>query len=219
MTTLATFRSRIRAMLIDASGTIYADATVDEALRQALAEYNNALPLERETVLILPGDGREIALNGIADLRAVTDVYWPFDSLYEPWPPNQVKGFYVFWDDTQPVLYLNQIDGDGPQQDDELRLWYATNHTIDGLDSATETTIPKEHTSLLVAGAAGHAALMRTVDLTEVSSADQYMTGLLGVWAQRVLKEFRAALEAIKRWKARAGAPYTQGWKLDKWDD
>ena len=218
MTAIADYRTRIRALLIDAASAIYANATVDEALLQALDEYSQACPLEMDTVITLPGDSREIALNGVSGLLAVTDVYWPFDSTDEPWPPNRAQGFYIYWDDTQPVLYLNQIDGDEPQLDDELRLWYTKRHTIDGLDSASETTVPGQHDSLLVAGAAGFAALSRTIDLIEVTSADQYMTGLLGVWAQRKIKEFRTALEVIKRAKSRGGMPYSQGWKLDKWD-
>ena len=218
MTSLADFRIRIRAVLVDAGGTIYSDAIVDEALSQALSEYNEALPLEMETVINLPGDGREIALNSLTGLTRVIEVYWPFDSANEPWPPNRVKGFTIYWDDTQPVLYLNNIEGGEPQLDDELRLWYTTSHTIDGLEAATETTIPGEHETLLVSGAAGHAAMARGVDLVEVTSADLYGTGLLLTWAQRKLKEFRDALEKIKCSRARAGQPFSQGWMLDKWD-
>ena len=218
MTTIADFRTRIRLVLVDSGGTIYSDAIVDEALHQALDEYNAALPLDKETVIVLPGDGREIALNGLPGLSRVTDVYWPFDSTAERWPPNRVRGFYVYWDDAQPVLYLNNIQGDEPQLDDELRLWYTTSHTIDGLDGASITTPPAEHCSLLVGGASGHATLARGVDLVETSSADLYGTGLLLVWAQRQLKQFRDGLERIKRARARAGQPFTAGWKLDKWD-
>lgn len=218
MTALADFRTRIRALLVDTLGTIFTDSIVDEALSQALGEYNEALPLEMETVIDLPGDGREIALNGLPGLRRVIDVYWPFDSANESWPPNRVKGFTTYWDDTQPVLYLDNIEGDEPQLDDELRLWYTTSHTIDGLLTATETTIPGEHETLLVGGAAGHAAMARGVDLIEVASADLYGTGLLLTWAQRKLKEFRDALEKIKRSRARAGLPFGSGWRLDKWD-
>jgi hypothetical protein len=218
MTALAEFRTRIRALLVDTAGTLFTDAIVDEGLKQALSEYNEALPLEMETVIDLPGDGREIALNGLSGLTRVLDVYWPFDSTSEPWPPNRVKGFTIYWDDTQPVLYLNNVEGDEPQLDDELRLWYTASHTIDGLETATETTIPGEHETLLVSGAAGHAAMARGVDLIEVASADLYGTGLLLTWAQRKLKEFRDALEKIKRSRARAGLPYGSGWRLDKWD-
>lgn len=218
MTAIADFRARILAVLVDAGAAIFTNAIVDEALSQALSEYNEALPLAMETVLTLPGAGREIALNGLAGLRRVTEVYWPFDSLSEPWPPNRVRGWYVYWDDAQPVLYLNNIEGDEPQLNDELRLWYTVSHTIDGLASAGETTIPAEHETLLVSGAAGHAALARTVDLIEVAGADMYATGLLGVWAQRKIKEFRDALARLQKAHARAGEPFAKGWKLDKWD-
>jgi hypothetical protein len=219
MTTIADFRTRIRAILVDAGSAIYTDAIVDEALRQALDEYNQALPFENETVITLPGNGREIALNGLAGLRQVTEVYWPFDSLSEPWPPNRARGFHVYWDDAQPVLYLNNVEGDEPQLGDELRLWYTSSHTIDGLDGAAITTLPGEHEALIAGGAAGHAALGRGVDLIEITSADLYGTGLLLVWAQRKLKDFREALEKIRRAHARAGLPYGAGWKLDKWDE
>jgi hypothetical protein len=215
---LAYFRTRIRDVLVDTAGAIYTDAIVDEALRQALGEYTQALPLERETVITLPGDSREIALDSLTGLINVTDVYWPFDSLSEPWPPNRVRGWYVYWDDAQPVLYLNNIEGDEPQLDDELRLWFTIPQYIEDLDGGSMTTLPNQHLDLLVTGAAGYAALSRGVDLTETSTADLYATGLQLVWAQRQLKTFRDSLEKIKRAKARSGQPFTQGWKLDKWD-
>jgi hypothetical protein len=218
MTAIADFRTRILAVLVDAGAAIYTNAIIDEALSQALSEYNEALPLTKETVIDLPGDGREIALNGLSGLRRVIDVYWPFDSTSEPWPPNRVRGWTVYWDDAQPVLYLNNIEGDEPQLDDELRLWYTSSQTIDGLASATITTVPTEHETLLVVGASGHSALSRGLDLVETTAADMYATGLLLVWAQRQLKTFRDALEKIKKASARAGAPYRSGWRLDKWD-
>ncbi len=139
--------------------------------------YNLHLPLELETVLILPGDGREIALNTLTGLSKVTNVWWPYDSTTEVWPPNRVRGFRVYWDDARPVLFLDRFDGDQPQTDDELRIWYTGMQTIQDLDSATTTTIPDEHYSLLCTGAAGHAAMSRAVDLIETSGADLYGTG------------------------------------------
>jgi hypothetical protein len=60
--------------------------------------------------------------------------------------------------------------------------------------------------------------MARGVDLIEVASADLYGAGLLLTWAQRKLKEFRDALDKIKRSRARAGLPFGSGWGLDKWD-
>lgn len=211
-----------RILLMDAGAAIYDSATVAEAYRQAMHEYTNALPYEVNEVMVLPGDGREIALNTIGtaygEIIDVTQVYWPYDTLVTIWPPNRVRGFTLYWDDLNPVLFLNRIDGDEPQLGDELRIWYTTRHCIEGMDGHTFTTIPYKHRELLVSGAAGFAAMSRTLDLTETTSADQYATGLLGTWAQRKLKEFRAELEKQKAVHTRAGLPFGDGWKLDKWD-
>ncbi len=218
MTALADFRSRIQILLTNDLTADYSDNRIDEALKQALSQYNGALPYEKDTVIVLPGDGREIALNSVTGLRHVTEVYWPFDSLAEPWPPNQVRGWYLYWDDGSPVLYLNQIEGNEPQQDDELRLWFTAYHTIDGLASETETTIPTEHESLLCKGASGYAAMSRIAYLTESAYSDMFGAGLLATWGSRQIRSFEQELEAIKRSHSRRGQPFTQGWKMDKWD-
>ena len=73
---------------MDAAQAVFATTTLDEALRAALSDYTAAAPLAMETVLVLPGDGREIALNGIDGLIGVTDAWWPYDTQSEAWPPN-----------------------------------------------------------------------------------------------------------------------------------
>ena len=123
--TLAQYEARVAVFLMDTGNTIWPTATLDECIRLALHEYSEANPLGVETVITLPGDGREVALNALPGLTAVTDVWWPYDSAAttETWPPNRVRGFRMYWDDDQPVLYLETEDDTQPQQDDELRLW------------------------------------------------------------------------------------------------
>src|SRR5262249_40638212 len=106
MSTLAQLEARVAARLVDGSNAVYSTATLDEALRTALADYSAAFPAAAETYLTLPGDGREVALSSLTGLMAVLDVWWPFDPDSEAWPPNQVAGFRVWWDDGQPVLFL-----------------------------------------------------------------------------------------------------------------
>jgi hypothetical protein len=218
MSALSVYRTRILQYLFDTGSAIWSTDAIDEALRHALSQYNQLLPYTGNTVITLPGDGREIDLSSIANLRAVTDVYWPYDSTVEVWPPNRIRGYTVYFDDSNAILYLTAIDGDQPQTGDELRLWYAANHSIQDLDSASTTTLPDEHESLLCTGAAGQAAFMRTVDLIETSGADLYGTGLLGSWANKKLMEFNTQLALLARGQARGGVAYGEGWKLDKWD-
>jgi hypothetical protein len=221
MSTLAEIRSRVEEMLMDVGGAIFAEGTIDEAINQALDQYNGVNPLYMETVIELPGDGREIALNGVAGLVGVLDVWWPYDSgaSVETWPPNKVRGYRLWWDDNQPVLFLEIRPGGQPKAGDELRLWYSKRQTIQNLDSAATTTLLGDHESVIVLGAAGHAAMSRTADLIETANTDLYQVGLLGTWGQRKIREFLGRLKVIRQAGARSGPSWRTGWALDKWDE
>jgi hypothetical protein len=220
MTALAGIRDRVELMLQDTGNAIWDTDTIDEGLKQALDQYNYVNPLSMETVIVLPGDGREIALSGISGLLYVLDVWWPYDSdaSDETWPPNRVRGWRLWWDDNQAVLFMEIEPGSQPQTSEEVRIWYAKRQTIQDLDSADSTTLRGDHESLLVIGAAGHAAMSRTVDLIETASTDLYQVGLLGTWGQRKLREFNAELKKIQRAGVRSGRAWGTGWSLDKWD-
>lgn len=220
MSSLAELRDRVEQLLVDVSHLIWTSDLLDEALRQALDAYSAVNPLTAETVISLPGAGREIALDGVDGLRQVLEVRWPYDSsLSESWPPNRVRGFRLIWDDARPVLFLDILDGAQPQAEGELRLWYAMRHTLQDLDSADLTSLPMEHESLLVMGAAGHAALSRAVDLIETAGTDLYQVGLLATWGQHKLRQFDQALEALRQVSTRQGPAWGQGWRLDGWDE
>lgn len=221
MTARAGLRDRIELMLQDTGNAIWDTDTIDEALKQALDQYNGVNPLHMETVITLPGDGREIALSGITGLLDVLDVWWPYDSdaAIETWPPNRVRGWRVWWDDAQPLLFLEIEHSSQPQTDDEVRIWYTKRQTIQDLDSADFTTLRGDHESLIVLGAAGHAAMSRTVDLVEVAGTDLYQVSILGTWGQRKIREYQAALRQLERHHARRGRSWSVGWALDKWDE
>jgi hypothetical protein len=221
MTALAGIRDRIEVMLMDTGNAIWDTGTIDEALRLALDQYNMVNPLHMETVITLPGDGREIALSGISGLLYVSNVWWPYDSdaTEETWPPNKVRGWRLWWDDAQAVLFLEIEEGSQPQLDEEVRVWYAKRQTIQDLDSASITSVRGDHESILVMGAAGHAAMSRTADLIETANTDLFQVGLLGTWGQRKIREFQSHLKAIQRESARRGPSWNVGWSLDKWDE
>ena len=241
--TLAQLEARTLALLYDAAAAVFSTATVDECLRQALHEYSRAAPLTEETTIILPADGREIALSSITGLVNVHDVWWPYDStagVAETWPPNKVAGFRMFWDDGLPVLFLNiaaterfnigaarravaanvgSIRGAGePKKNDQVRLFYTADHTIQNLDAAATTTIiSAAHESLLVTGAAGYCCRSRSVDLAETAANQAVSTPNYAALAARYLREFRAGLLELKTQHVR-GDPYGPGWRVDKWD-
>lgn len=220
MTALAAIRDRIEVMLQDTGNAIWDSDVIDEGIRQALDQYDLVNPKHMEEVITLPGDGREIALSGVTGLLSVLDVWWPYDTTGdEEWPPNRVRGWRLWWDDNQAVLFLEIKDSSQPKADDDLRLWYAKRQTIKDLDSADITTLRGDHESIIVLGAAGHAAMSRTVDLIEEVGTDLYQVGILGTWGQRKLREFQSELKKLQRAQARRGPSWLSGWSLDKWDE
>ena len=223
--TLAQFQARVLALLMDDAAAIFVTAVTTEAVRLALHEYSEAVPLASETVLTLPGTGHEIALSGVTGLLGVVDVWWPYDSVAtsETWPPNRVEGWSLWWDDALPVLYLNADNQGQPQIADELRLWYTKLHTIQNLDSAAATTVAVAHESLLVLGAAGFACLARAVDLAETAVQQTVATPNLGVLGKMYLEQFRARLKNLRSGNvtgsARSQRPFGgAGWTMDQWD-
>ena len=221
MSTLAEIRDRIEEMLMDTGNAIWAAGTIDEGINLALDQYNAANPLTMENVITLIGDGREIALNELTGLVKVLDVWWPYDTgaSVETWPPNKIRGYRLWWDDNQPVLFLELVPGGQPQTGDEMRVWYSKGQTIQDLNSAATTTLQGDHESVVILGAAGHAAMSRTADLIETANTDLYQVGLLGTWGQRKIREFHSMLKVIRQSGARSGPAWRTGWALDKWDE
>lgn len=220
--TLAQYETRVLTFLMDTGVAVWTSATIQEALTLALDEYSGANPLAKETVITCPAAGREIALASLSDLQHVTAVWWPYDSSTEDWPPNLVHGFVVRWDDAQPVLMLQCDTGAQPQTDDEVRVYYTVPHTLQNLRSASTTTIPTIHESLLVLGAAGYACFARSVDLAETTSLAAVATPNLAALGSRYLKEYRRRLLEISlsahNLHGVSGPAFGAGWALDQWD-
>lgn len=218
MSTLAQFETRISAALVDSSNSVFPLTVVDEALRTALSEYTTALPLATETYITLPGTGREIALNNLAGLIAVLDVWWPFDPLTEVWPPNMVAGFRVWWDDAQPLLLLASKSANQPKINDNLRIWYTRPHMIQNLDSAAITSVFPNHESAIVGGAAAYCAISETRHQTGTIRIDPTEVPALQNWGNIKLQQWHDFLASLAAASPSFGAPFADGWGIDKWD-
>ena len=216
---LSAVRDRVEVVLMDTGNAIWDTDTIDEAIRKALHRYSEVKPLEVETVITLPGTGREIALNELTGLIHVSQVWWPYDSdCDEEWPPNRAGGFDLWWDDGRAVLFLSDIVGNQPQLDDELRIWYSRAQTIQDLDGAAATSLFDHHKSGIVTGAAGFAAMSRAVGMIEETNVDLYQVSLLGMWANSKMKEFGAWINDLSAEAPTKNAMPSKGWALDKWD-
>lgn len=216
MSSLSTIRDRVEQTLLDTTNLIWATGAIDEAIRTALGMYSVSWPNRSVQVYELAGDGREITLE--EGTLAVLEVWWPYDESAPSWPPNQIRGWRQVDMNGVAYLYLTSFAGSEPKEGDSVRVWFTTEHTILDLDSASATTIRGDHEDLIVTGAAGQAALSRAADLVETANVDLYQVGLLASWGKLKMREFTVALEGLRTASARRGAPWAEGWQLDKWD-
>jgi hypothetical protein len=217
--TLTSLETRVRQFLSDVSATAWSAGALDEAIRQAMAEYSNVMPRQVDTLITLVASGREIALDSLPEITAVLEVWWPFNSLAEAWPPNRVSGFRLDFDDGSPVLTLTCDVGDEPQAGDEVRIWYATPQHLDGLDGATGTTLIPTHESTLVIGAAAFAATMRAGDVTSTYTQSVKVQANLEAWGAMRMAEFRGKLAQISAQSIVHGPAFAAGWHLDQWEN
>ncbi|MFZ6029861.1 MAG: hypothetical protein ACOYYS_19275 [Chloroflexota bacterium] len=209
---LTEYRTRITRYLQDTAAVTWNTDEIDDGLRFALAEFSETYPQHAETVITCPGAGREIAIDSIEGLTGVTRVWWPYDSTAEAWPPNQVAGWKLLWDDGRPVLFLSSLTGNEPQANDEIRIWYVKPQTINGLDGAAVTTLQANHENLIVIGSAGFAAQSKSLTLGLSIDRDK-----LDTWGYRRISDFRRHLSRLDNHETRRGEPWGGGWQLDKW--
>lgn len=189
MTALAGIRDRVEQRLNDTGNSIWGTDWVDEGIRQALAEYSMSIPRGLNTTVTLSADGREVDISSISGLLYVERVWTPYTASDPEYPPNWRK--FEHWIDAQVVYFP---DSDEPQNGDVVRLFYGAAHTIQNLDSATATTLRSIDESLLITGAAGHAAVSRALDLQEQVTLGRAVAVSIERWGIARLDEFQREL-------------------------
>lgn len=215
MADITTLFTRIRTMLQDPSGQFWADAELESAVQSALELINEAAPLEDTLTLAVETHGRDLPLAGIASLRSVTEVWWPYDSTLPgiDQPPNQVRGWRQVVRSRVPYLRITTQAG-LPQPGDEVRIAVTCGHTVEGLSGALVTSLPAALESLLAAGSAGLAATSAVIDHALPVPWEQ-----AAEWAGTWLALFDKGLERLARSGTRSlGEPWGPGWPMDLWD-
>lgn len=211
METLVTLRGRVAQVLEDAGATKWTAEALAAAIRLALDAYTEQVPHRAVVTVTLSAAGREIDIGGVA-YRDVERVWWAYDAARPAYPPHW-RDFEVWPGD---VLYID--DGATPAAGDVVRLWVTTDHTLDGLDDATETTFPDRHGALLALGAAGFAAAAREVTVLEQPNLNDWAPRNLHAWADRQLTRFYSRLDEIAAREAVLLAGIAEMPALDRWD-
>lgn len=217
MTTLPEILSRVSTLLMDSAHIIWPDGTLSESVRQALEEYNLALPFTVEKSILLEDSGPEVPLSSLTGFRELIALYYPWQPALalDRQQPNQVRGWHAWFSAAAPIVTVRSSAR--LTSDHHLRVIYLSSHTIAELDGATVTTIPGEHIGLLVRGAAAFAALSRAIDKIEIRSYGSRRTEpeMLLRWGTAQAATFREDLASLRNSLPPFPAPR---WQMDAWE-
>lgn len=185
----------------------YDQNDIDEAIRWALGRYNEINPEITITTLTLGSDGREVDISTITDYTDISQVWWPYDSTSPSYPPRW-RNFELWPGD---ILFIDSQSE--PQSSDVVRIWYERLRTINGLDTATTTTLLLDAETLIVIGASGFVTQERVQD-----ERHRYVPRKLREWADARLGEFEDALRRLAGRQAARHSGIAASAPLDRWD-
>lgn len=155
---LADYRESIDAILATAvDSSTWSTAIKDQALRSALAEYDEHFTYEAS--LTVSSTGREQDISSIAGVKDVLAAAYPWTDGAD-FATRQQRWRYV----ADQSIYFEGVE---PHAGETLRVRYTKAHTLKDLDSAAATTVPDRHRQLLATLAASYACTLRLRQIGE----------------------------------------------------
>lgn len=209
--TLTELIAIVQSLLLD-DGTRYTTATVTAAVRAALKDYNTAAPIHAGTLVEVVAGQKEYVLNSsdfdnllavFAVLKQGTDEHLEY---------NVDIPFDAYFEDNAPVIRLRAAEQSG-----FLIVRYTVPNTVNGLDSATESTIPTYFENVLTDGAAYWSCVIRSLGRVETINLNQGVPKTLSETMNFFYKSFMFGLsQASKRNHPTVSEPSTAAWN-DGW--
>jgi len=193
------YKKALRTELADLANQTWANDALEQAMRQALEDYNQANLDEAIGLITLASASREISVAALGGRIRILRVWLPYAAASPEHPPRWRHDFQEW---PGGILYIS--DDPRPAPGDVARIWYNKLRTIEGLDAAAATTVHLQHTHLIITGAASFAASSRARQIQESATIDDDTYKQVSGFAFRKLNEFRAGLNNIR--KAPAGA-------------
>lgn len=203
---LTTLITRTEAGLGD-DGTIFTTAICTAAIREALRQFNQVAPVHAADLITGVNDQYEYELTAVDSLAiAILDVLRQGDNADE----LDISITYDAYNEDERIFFrLRQP----VTTSDTLIVRYTKNHTISGLDSATESTVPTEQDQIIVDGARAEAIMIRAVSRVETINLSKDQTDNYREIAGHFKAAFTAGLANIGRTKrAPVGEPDTRAW-------
>lgn len=158
MSTIIDYRADLDELLATAvDGATWTDAIFDAALRRGLALYDMRRVYEGDFTVTNPGHAQD--MSSLADLNEVV-------ALAYPWQDGaKFDQQAVRWRSIGDQTVM--LAGYAPQVGEVIRVRYTRRHCIEGLEGATETTVPERHRLVVGLAAAAYACDLRRRQLSE----------------------------------------------------
>ncbi len=141
---------QVQALFVD-DGTRFTDALCTAAISQALKDFNSASPRQAAEVITAVSGQYEYELTDTTAMLILDVLRQGDDALAEI---HKKLGYNAYFEDERPFFRLHVAQASG-----YLICRYTIPHTIDGLDSAVESTLPAVFDPILVDGACYRCAL------------------------------------------------------------
>jgi len=202
--TLATLIDNTQAALGDTGATYFSDALVTAALRAALMEVNERAPLSAVDLVTVIADQKEYEVTDFAP-NAITLL-----DVLEQDDDNEADvslTYDAYTEDARVFFRLREALSSGT-----LIVRYTIPHTINGLDSGTESTVQAIYDNALVMGAAYHACIIRSVSRLEANNYDKAVADNYMDVAKLFRARFDKGLAAMSAEHAPVGEPDTRAW-------
>ena len=184
---LPDLRTRLRIDLHDedSANYLWTNAHLDRHLNRAVRELSAAQPHPDEATIQTESDGRTLSLSSLTDLVRVEAVEFPIGEN----PPSHL-------DFHHRGSTLTLLTEDIPTPATPVKVYYGRLHTL----NATTSTIPPHLEELVLAGAAGYAAMdqsghaINSINAGGPNTWQHFLT-----WGQEKLAHFRQGLANLSR--------------------
>ena len=203
---LTTLITKVQNILGDANGTYFTSAIVTAGVRQALDEFNLAVPVYAAVTITGVNDQYEYELSDEDSLA--TDI---LDVLEQGDNQNELDislEYDKYWEDERLFFRLRQPESTS----NTIIVRYTKDHTINGLDSAVESTIQAQHDQVIVDGAAFYAITIRATARVETINLSQDQSDNYREIAGQYQTAFKAGIAQAQRRSTPVSEPDTRAW-------
>lgn len=193
--TLAQLLDQLEVELSDSANDKWTTAVLTQHIRSALRAYNQIAPRRLYAYFASIASQREYNLaSSYPNLQEIIDVWYPYNPAESAAWATRCPWSLV----GDLVLRLDSDDDPSGDATEQIRILYTQGHTINGLDSATTTTLDAFGEQLILVGAAAYATNQYAHQIINSVTVSTWVQKQLADHARGRMAEFEAKLEILR---------------------